>query len=262
MSTFLANLTNEKCSWLILKKIFKEKDLTVGNLKYMLFVIVYSFTKINKKWRKQSIRSLVNVENDLMKHSNFDIEWVKLFIDKDWDCKKLIDHPNFDIEWLEQDMEWDMHAILQHPNFGIEWIEKYPDKDWDREILIDHFKFEWVEKYPDKSWDWKWLSNHKNFKIEWIEKFPDKDWDWEILIDHFKIEWVEKYPDKHWDWSQINLNNDLVKVEEQCRKEYLAAYKIQNWWLHITMSPYYKIGRKFIARDGQEFLDEYNELAG
>ena len=36
MSTFLANLTNEKCSWLILKNIFKEKDLTVKDLKYMV----------------------------------------------------------------------------------------------------------------------------------------------------------------------------------------------------------------------------------
>ena len=36
-------------------------------------------------------------------------------------------------------------------------------------------------------------------------------------------------------------------LEEKSR-EYLAAYKIQQWWFYITMSPEYKIGRKFINK--------------
>ncbi len=47
---------------------------------------------------------------------------------------------------------------------------------------------------------------------------------------------------------------------EKAFQEYLAAYKIQNWWKHITMSPYYKIGRKFIDKSTNELIDEYNEL--
>jgi hypothetical protein len=31
-------------------------------------------------------------------------------------------------------------------------------------------------------------------------------------------------------------------------RKYLAAYKIQQWWFNITLSPEYVVGRKFINR--------------
>ena len=56
------------------------------------------------------------------------------------------------------------------------------------------------------------------------------------------------------------FQKDKELLFEDAYKKYLAAYKIQQWWKHITMSPYYAIGRKFIDRDGQELLNEYNEM--
>jgi hypothetical protein len=29
-------------------------------------------------------------------------------------------------------------------------------------------------------------------------------------------------------------------------RQYLAAYKIQQWWKELLLSPHYKIGRKYI----------------
>ena len=74
---------------------------------------------------------------------------------------------------------------------------------------------------------------------------------------------VKENLDKFWNWENISENTFQKEKElfiEKAYKEHLATYKIQNWWLHITMSPYYKIGRKFIDRSTNELMDEYNEL--
>ena len=59
MSTFLANLTNEKCSWLILKNIFKEKELTIKDLKYMVSKIEFSYIKEEGIWKRTLIKNLI-----------------------------------------------------------------------------------------------------------------------------------------------------------------------------------------------------------
>ena len=78
------------------------------------------------------------------------------------------------------------------------------------------------------------------------------------------MEMIEKYPDKPWNWGYISMNEfqkDKELFIEEAYNKYIAAYKIQQWWKHITMSPYYAIGRKFIDRDGLALLNEYNEMA-
>ena len=43
---------------------------------------------------------------------------------------------------------------------------------------------------------------------------------------------------------------------EQKMKEYLAAYRIQQWWFKITMSPHYLIGRKMIEKRRLKVLED------
>lgn len=40
------------------------------------------------------------------------------------------------------------------------------------------------------------------------------------------------------------------------KREYIAAYKIQQWWYKVTMSPEYVIGRKFIEKRRAELFEE------
>ena len=60
------------------------------------------------------------------------------------------------------------------------------------------------------------------------------------------LKWIEKYPDKPWKYSIIYLTYENIFDEKA--KEYMAAYRIQQWWHKITLSPEYKVGRKFINR--------------
>ena len=154
--------------------------------------------------------------------------------------------------------------IEKYINFKIEWLKKHPTKNWDFNSISKHkdFKFEWVEKYPTKNWDFEYLSKHKDFKIKWVEKFPLKNWDFNSISKHkdFKIEWIEKFPYKDWNLEKINIYKHIDEyydtIYENCVREYMAAYKIQQWWFKITMSPHYKIGRKFINRSYQKLCYE------
>ena len=98
-----------------------------------------------------------------------------------------------------------------------------------------------IRKNPDKPFNWAWISLNPNITIDFIINNLDKPFDWGNISTN-----------------KFEKDKELF-IEEEYRK-YLAAYKIQNWWKHITMSPYYAIGRKFIDRDGQELLNEYNEM--
>ena len=129
--------------------------------------------------------------------------------------------------------------------------------------------------YPDKEWDWDGLSQNKKLHINWIEKYKEKPWCWGCIHDNdtfynnfnlnildkvadianfetlslFKkvsFEWLEKYPDKPWNYEIISLNSDEYYLYH-CRR-YMAAYRIQQYWYKITISPEYKLGRKFIER--------------
>ena len=118
-------------------------------------------------------------------------------------------------------------------------------------------------KYKDLENEWskgyeKFIKDNKSDKdkrriiCHKISKNPNITWD--IIRENL---------DKPWDWKAISLNKFQKEKQlfiEKSFTKYLSVYKIQQWWLHITMSPYYKIGRKFIDRSTNELMDEYNGM--
>ena len=144
--------------------------------------------------------------------------------------------------------------LSKYYNHGL-WQIIREDK-WDWEYLSSHkkFNYNWLKAYPRANWDWEQLSKRYDFSFEWVEKFPDKAWDWSFLSygNDFSFEWVEKFPDKDWDFMNMRVSSYYDSIEEKCRREYMAVYKIQQWWFRITLSPEYKIGRKFINKKYDE----------
>ena len=51
----------------------------------------------------------------------------------------------------------------------------------------------------------------------------------------------------------INFNYELLF--EIKAKEYMAAYKIQQWWKKILMSPHTKVGKRFINKKYDELFE-------
>ena len=54
----------------------------------------------------------------------------------------------------------------------------------------------------------------------------------------------------------MSFKNDKKLFLEEGYKKYMAAYKIQQWWYKITLSPEYKIGRKMINSKYDELFNE------
>ena len=53
-----------------------------------------------------------------------------------------------------------------------------------------------------------------------------------------------------------DINFDFDVLYELKAKEYMAAYKIQQWWKHITLSPDYAIGRKLINKKYDDLFEK------
>ena len=132
-------------------------------------------------------------------------------------------------------------------------------------------KKQWTLKYWDfiqenlECWNWGWISKNPNITMDIIRENPDKPWNWEWISwnPNITFDIIREKPDKPWNWEWISLNKFQKEKQlfiEKSFTKYLSAYKIQQWWLHITMSPYYKIGRKFIDRSTNELMDEYNGM--
>ena len=68
------------------------------------------------------------------------------------------------------------------------------------------------------------------------------------------ITWLEKYPNKPWGYETLRINYNSILERET--KEYMAAYRIEQWWYKITLSPEYAIGRKFINRKYDEVFEQ------
>ena len=70
---------------------------------------------------------------------------------------------------------------------------------------------------------------------------------------------IERYPDKSWNWSSISRNPNIYEKElfiEKRMKEYLAAYRIQQYYLTALCDPYCRIGFNKVNRDYDKLFTE------
>ena len=89
-----------------------------------------------------------------------------------------------------------------------------------------------------------------NEEIEIVSLFSlMKQWEEEkhTKIRNGDFEYFEKWPIGIFDdVSELKLS--YKDIFEKKAREYMAAYKIQQWWFERKLSPKYKIGRKFINK--------------
>ena len=93
----------------------------------------------------------------------------------------------------------------------------------------------------------QWMQKYWAF----IQENPDKNWDWISNNPNITMDIIRENPDKPWDWKWISLNKFQKEKElfiEKEFREYIAAYRIQQWWYKITLSPEYAVGRRCINR--------------
>ena len=106
------------------------------------------------------------------------------------------------------------------------------EKEW------SEYFWEFVLKYTDKL-DWDYISRNPNISMDIIEKYPDKPWVW------------------NWSYISCNTFNYEKKIFiEKRMKEYLAAYRIQQYYLTALCDPYCRIGIRKIRRNYEQCFNE------
>jgi hypothetical protein len=212
---------------------------------------------------------------------NFDIAWLEYFPDEVWDWSEFINSKYFTIKWVEKypDGPWGWDNFAWHNNFDISWVERFPDKDWDWFQISSskNMKSHWIIA-TDYPWVWQNVVQNSAFSIEWVANMEDekKHWIAELYKQHTDptSPALPVYP---WCTEPLlidNVNRGQLRGPAHCSsarscdsgtsrwlppdkfkeyyeqrwREYMAVYKIQQWWKYITISPNYAIGRRFIER--------------
>ena len=143
-----------------------------------------------------------------------------------------------------------------------EFVLKYSDKlDWNGISWNPNITMSFIEKYPDKPWDWNTISRNTNITISFLEKNFDKPWVWYCISrnQNITMEFIEKNLDKRWDWCSISLHPFNYEKElfiEKRMKEYLASYRIQQYYWKGICNPHCQIGYNKVNRDYDKLFTE------
>jgi hypothetical protein len=134
------------------------------------------------------------------------------------------------------------------------------DCNWHETTETQNLTMEMINANPDKPWNWYWISYNPNLTIEMINANPDKPWNWHGISrnPNITMEDIKSNPNKPWVWNMISTNKFTRSKQEFIYKkyiEYLAAYRIQQWWYKLRFDPYHPIGSKRLEREYDELCE-------
>ena len=110
-------------------------------------------------------------------------------------------------------------------------FRKQVEKEW-RE-----YYWEFVLKYSNKPWNWDAISNNPNITMDIIETNLNKPLNWYNIS-----------------CNPFNYEKELF-IEKRM-KEYLSAYRIQQYYSNAICNPYCRIGYNKVNRDYDKLFTE------
>lgn len=173
-------------------------------------------------------------------------------------------------EYLHEKWNWNWNIISSHKNIKLNDIENNMEYPWVWKYvsLNPNLTLKFIKKYPYKSWNWNFISKELNITYEEFEEPGNMYlfWNFELLSvnPHITFKFIKKYY-KHYKYKFNNnnlLKNPFIYQKQlfitQKYKEYMAIYKIKQWWLHkILYNPRHTIGINYFKRKfKQEIIDE------
>lgn len=190
--------------------------------------------------------------------THFKIDWVIKYPDVDWSWVDICYHSSVTFEILVKNINlpWNWSGLATNQRVDIRWLEifakqKCKTKIWKKLSYHSNLQLSWIQKYSFFPWDWKYISECQNLRLEWLLAFPHKSWNWSTISDspHMEYTWYLAFPDADWDFGELMLNPNFYQsyLVYQARR-YLAAYKIQKWWVKILYNPNSQPGSRFVSK--------------
>ena len=139
------------------------------------------------------------------------------------------------------------NSIFKTPKC-LDLIEKYLHKNWNWKLIIemDFIDPEFLIKHLDKLENkLQFLISLPDFDIDWLDKYSinvyqeRRDLSKLIYCKNFNINWVKKYPKLPWiPTRQTMFSYQLDNIFNTTLREYMAIYKIKQWWKKILFTTY------------------------
>lgn len=208
-------------------------------------------------------------------HKNTTLDDVLRYPEFKWNPIALTHNYNFNINWIEAlpNFKWDWCKIFNKYELTDEFINKYINElsynnvlkafSGNKYLSVKHYI-----KYQDKQLDWHIISNNPNITMSDISNNPNLPWVPSSIIYNinFNLDIIDVLPNMNWDWYTITrlifthpyglyykskIYYKSYKIEKY--REYMAAYKIQQFWFNVTSNPDYAICRRKIANDYDKY---------
>lgn len=155
------------------------------------------------------------------------------------------------------------HHLMLHPE--VEWNYTIFASTNPNMTVADFKHF--IELGHIKSWRKSLASFNSAFDVEDIVKTPELEWDYEgvgvnsklrfqFILDNHTINGKEYL-------SYVDENEFVVEKAaflERRRREYLAAYRIQQWWWRVTSHPDNMVCKRRLERDYAEMFQVTQNL--
>ncbi len=234
------------------------------------FVLKY----INKDWDWKILSENIKlyiIENNLhlpwdwtgiSNNKNINIDFILKYKDQDFCWRTLSSHSNITIDNIvdtKYTLPWKWKYIALNPNITLNFIMKYKNKiNWS--LLSSNYNISMDIIDNDLPWNFDILSNNPHLTKEFINKHFDK-----FNLDVINQNSIENSIENiYFDFNNLNninwkylSGNNLYKNKqlfiERKLLEYMAAYRIQQWYIKISVDIQYKFARNKIFND-------YNKL--
>lgn len=164
------------------------------------------------------------------------MDWFWFYLSKNKNLSRVNIQDN-----IRKKLNW--YKLAEHPSITWDIICQNKDIPWVKYYVSINLNITWeiIRDNMSFPWNWKGIAENVNITEEIVKNNLNYPWEWEYLIKNH------------------NMSFDFIRERENYRvkmfREYLAAYKIQQWWFKITLSPQFKVGRKLIEKKRAELLD-------
>jgi hypothetical protein len=230
------------------------------------------------------------VWKNVSSNPNLTFEFLLKYIDKDWDWYIISENMNLDIIEKNLHLSWDWDGISNNKNINIDFILKYQDQDFCWRTLSSHPNItinNIINTKKTLPWRWKYIMLNPNITLEFINKYKNKiDWDniynnplfalnpdivsnlnnidkFNTSSPNFNLFYIDNFNLNNINWKYL-CGNHLYKNKqlfiERKLLEYMAAYRIQQWYIKISVDINYKYARKKINNNYDKIYLEYYSI--
>ena len=240
---FILKYKDQQFNW---KHLSCHKNITIENILDTIYILPWKWTYISF-------------------NPNITIDFIKQYKNKiNWDTLSLNNYINLDI--IDNNFPWNFDYLSGNTNLTYNFINKHINKNWNWNLISQNINILDSDKI-----NYNFFSFNKNLTEELIKNNLNKNWNilGLILNEHISISFLFNYFNNY-DLSNISCRNDfhinqlnlininwkyfsgnhLIKCKEQFieRKilEYMAAYKIQQWYNKVSIDIKYKFARNRI----------------